>query len=107
MGLQVDVKPALGDKYSRATPFAAAWNAGRVLVREGAAWTRDLCDEVARFTGQNDAHDDQVDALAAAFDLLSEMHVGSPVASAGRRVSADLMRDYAPRDGRGRKNYWG
>lgn len=107
VGLSVDVKPALGDKYSRATPFAAAWNAGRVLVRDGAAWTRDLCDEVARFTGQNDAHDDQVDALAAAFDLLSEMHVGSPVTSTGRRVSADLTRDYAPRDGRGRKNYWG
>jgi predicted phage terminase large subunit-like protein len=107
VGLNVEVKTAVGDKYSRATPLAAAWNAGRVLVREGAAWLPDLCDEVARFTGQGDAHDDQIDALAAAFDLLAEMHVGSPVASAGRRVSADLMRDYAPRDGRGRKNYWG
>ena len=105
VGLQVDVKAALGDKYSRATPLAAAWNAGRVLVREGAAWLPDLCDEIARFTGQNDAHDDQVDALAAAFDLLAEMHVGSGIASTGRRASADLTTDYAPRVGR--KNYWG
>jgi hypothetical protein len=74
-------------------------------VREGAAWLPDLCDEVARFTGQGDAHDDQIDAMAAAFDLLAEMHAGSPVASAGRRVSADLTTDYAPRVGR--KNYWG
>jgi predicted phage terminase large subunit-like protein len=105
VGLQVEVKTAIGDKYARATPLAAAWNAGRVLVREGAAWLPDLCDEVARFTGQGDAHDDQVDALAAAFDLLAEMHVGSGVASTGRRVSADLTTDYAPRVGR--KNYWG
>jgi len=105
VGLQVEVKTAVGDKYSRATPLAAAWNAGRVLVREGAAWLPDLCDEVARFTGQGDAHDDQVDAMAAAFDLLAEMHVGSGVASTGRRVSADLTTDYAPRVGR--KNYWG
>lgn len=106
VGLQVEIKSAVGDKYSRATPLAAAWNAGRVLVREGAAWTPDLCDEIARFTGQNDAHDDQVDALAAAFDLLAEMHAGSPVASAGRRMSADLTHDFAPPQ-RGRKNYWG
>jgi predicted phage terminase large subunit-like protein len=105
VGLQVEVKTAVGDKYSRATPLAAAWNAGRVLVREGAAWLPDLCDEVARFTGQGDAHDDQIDALAAAFDLLAEMHVGSGVASTGRRVSADLTTDYAPRVGR--RNYWG
>jgi predicted phage terminase large subunit-like protein len=105
VGLQVEVKTAVGDKYSRATPLAAAWNAGRVLVREGAAWLPDLCDEVARFTGQSDAHDDQVDAMAAAFDLLAEMHVGSGIASTGRRASADLTTDYAPRVGR--KNYWG
>jgi predicted phage terminase large subunit-like protein len=105
VGLQVEVKAAVGDKYSRATPLAAAWNAGRVLVREGAAWLPDLCDEVARFTGQSDAHDDQVDAMAAAFDLLAEMHAGSGIASTGRRASADLTTDYAPRVGR--KNYWG
>ena len=66
------MRPALGDKFARATPVAAAWNRGDILVRADAAWAESFCDELARFTGQNDPHDDQIDALAAAFDLLAE-----------------------------------
>lgn len=72
------------DKFVRAQPVAAAWNAGRVLVpRTGnavaripgdnmpsPAWVSELVSEVANFTGVEDRHDDQVDALAAAFDVL-------------------------------------
>jgi len=76
VGMSIDVRPALGDKYARATPFAAAWNAGHVYVREGALWAQDFADEIARFTGQSDPHDDQVDAAAAAFDVLAEGRVG-------------------------------
>lgn len=59
-----------GDKFVRAQPVAAAWNAGRVLVPEGAPWASAFVSELAAFTGVNDAHDDQVDALAAAYDEL-------------------------------------
>lgn len=93
VGMSIDVKHALGDKYSRATPFAAAWNAGRVMVPEDAHWSREFVDELGRFTGQNDPHDDQVDAAAAAFDVLAESHdVG--ISSAGRRSTADLREHY-------------
>jgi hypothetical protein len=78
-----------GDKFARAQPVAAAWNAGKVQVpsnvgalaslgspyREMAArdpqaavpWMQPFLDEVCNFTGVADAHDDQVDALAGAF----------------------------------------
>lgn len=65
------VKPiiALGDKFQRAQPVAAAWNAGRVLVPLGAPkWLADFLAEVSVFIGVNDAHDDQVDALSHAWN---------------------------------------
>jgi predicted phage terminase large subunit-like protein len=64
--------PPRGDKFVRATPVAAAWNAGRILLPEpdafDAPWLADFLDVVQNFTGVNDDHDDDVDALAAAFD---------------------------------------
>lgn len=65
----VRVKTASEDKFQRALPAAEAWNAGRILVPSpslGAEWVDGLLDEVCNFTGVKDAHDDQVDALAAA-----------------------------------------
>ena len=74
-----------GDKFARAQPAAAAWNAGKVLLprnmaalgrlgahmRAGAdeavPWVAAFVDEVCNFTGVSDPHDDQVDALAGAF----------------------------------------
>lgn len=73
-GINVEVRAPHGDKFVRAQPFAAAWNAGRVFVPESAPWASEFCDELARFTGISDPHDDQVDAAAAAFDVLGETH---------------------------------
>lgn len=70
-GLPVRDVPAKGDKFVRAQPVAAAWKAGNVLVPEqGASWLDAFVGEVLGFTGVGDTHDDQVDALAAAFDHL-------------------------------------
>lgn len=85
-GLGIIAVPTSADKFIRAQPVAAAWNAGNVrLPRGNPPWMDAFVAEVTSFTGTNDAHDDQVDALAAAFDLLAE----SPpveVASAGTRT---------------------
>src|SRR5690606_15333819 len=69
-GVQVDAVTATGDKFARATPAAAAWNAGKIAVPSEAApqhgaWVAPLLDEVTTFTGLGDPHDDIVDALAA------------------------------------------
>jgi len=93
----LDVRPASADKFVRAQPVALAWNEGRIRVPSRRAFAREevlgagsvdedgddalpewrdlLLDEVAGFTGVNDSHDDQVDALAAAFDVID----GGPV----------------------------
>lgn len=68
MGLPVEAMPATSDKFARAQAVSAAWNAGRIRVPRDAPWAADFVAEVARFTGIGDAHDDQVDALAAAYD---------------------------------------
>ena len=91
--IHVRAVPTTHDKFVRAQPVAAAWNEGKVLVPRDAPWLDAFVAELATFTGMNDAHDDQVDALAAAFDLLKS---GAPIAVAvgGRRTwnraSADL-----------------
>lgn len=64
-------EPAKSDKFVRAQPVAAAWNAGRVLLPEGATWAPAFVSELMTFTGVADKHDDQVDALAAAFAALT------------------------------------
>lgn len=70
-GLRIDAQPARGDKFTRSQPVAAAWNAGKVQVPEDKrAWRDSFITEVCGFTGVGDRHDDQVDALAAAFDAL-------------------------------------
>lgn len=70
---EIRYQTAVGDKYVRAGPVAAAWNAGLVMVPEDAdayPWVNDYLDEMRDFTGVKDAHDDQVDATAPAFDSL-------------------------------------
>lgn len=64
----VDAKAPEGDKYTRAAPVAARVNAGRVLMVR-AAWNRALLDELAVFP--QGEHDDQVDTLSGAYDMLS------------------------------------
>lgn len=66
--------PALGDKFTRALPASAAWNdpeGGRIRVPndvQNAPWVHDFLAEVEKFTGVKDKHDDQVDAMAHAFN---------------------------------------
>lgn len=69
--IKLEVIPMAGDKFVRAQPCAAAWCAGKVLVPEKAPWVDAFLSELGSFTGVEDAHDDQVDALAAAYDLLA------------------------------------
>lgn len=58
----------VGDKFTRAQPVAAAWNAGNVLVPSNAPWLKDFLRELSVFTGVKDEHDDQVDSLAHAYN---------------------------------------
>jgi predicted phage terminase large subunit-like protein len=67
-GVPVKAVPAKDDKFVRAQAVAAAWNAGKVrMPADDTAWSRAFLSEVLLFTGLDDPHDDQVDALAAAF----------------------------------------
>lgn len=73
-GIPIKVLPAKGDKFVRAQSAAAAWNRGDVLLPDPelipTPWLHDFVDVVCNFTGVNDVHDDDVDALAALFDQL-------------------------------------
>lgn len=65
----IHTRPALADKFVRAQPYAASWNAGRVLLPASGGPQIDKFASVhAGFTGLNDAEDDDVDAGAAAHD---------------------------------------
>jgi predicted phage terminase large subunit-like protein len=88
-----------GDKFQRAQAVAAAWNDGRVLVPTSAPWLASLLAEVGSFTGVRDAHDDQVDALAHAWNSLQAGTVR--VAHLNRGPFA-VRRSLAPTDGWGR-----
>jgi predicted phage terminase large subunit-like protein len=61
------------DKYLRAQAVAAAWNEGRILVPNNTDWCTTFVDEVMGFTGLGDRKDDQVDALAHAWNTLSSI----------------------------------
>ena len=67
--------PAIRSKKVRAMPAAAGWNSGRIKVLRDRSWTRDFIREVVTFSGA-DKHDDQVDALAAAYDAI---HATAPI----------------------------
>jgi predicted phage terminase large subunit-like protein len=67
-GIRIDGRTAVLDKFSRAIPVSAAWNSGKIWVPPHAPWLDPFVSEICGFTGVKDRHDDQVDALAAAFD---------------------------------------
>jgi predicted phage terminase large subunit-like protein len=71
-----EVRP-LGDKFTRAQPVSAAWNAGRVRVPTSAAWLAPFLRVVTTFTGVNDATDDDVDALSLGWNW-AEASVSAP-----------------------------
>ena len=62
---------ARADKFIRAQRYAAAWNAGKILLPKSAPWLNDFLAEHAGFTGVNDKRDDLIDAAVAAFDVLA------------------------------------
>lgn len=67
--LLVTEAPVAGDKVTRAQPVAAAWNGGRVLLPMGAVpWVLPFKRVCKAFTGVGDAEDDDVDALAHAWN---------------------------------------
>lgn len=79
-GYVIDAVPPVGDKYTRAQPFATRVNAGRTMMVRG-PWNQALKDEMAMF-GAHAAHDDQVDTLSGGWDMLSEppMHTSTALA---------------------------
>lgn len=87
-GVTIDVQAPRGDKYVRSMPVAAAWNASRISVPSNTAWSNAFVEEILAFTGVGDLHDDQVDALAAAYDQLFPQ-VQTPVAQV---LNLDLRR---------------
>lgn len=75
--------PPIGDKFTRAQPAAAAWNAGRVRVPLFAPWLRDLLYETSQFTGIADRHDDFVDCISLGCGYLLKQPYDTKVATTG------------------------
>lgn len=69
-GLNIQEKPAVGDKMSRALGAAAAWSSGKIRVPKDAPWVDTFLGEILSFTGAGDATDDIVDALVALYDAV-------------------------------------
>ncbi len=72
---------ATADKFTRALPAAAAWNAGRIRLPKnvkGVNWVKGFLTELSTFTGIEDAQDDQVDALAHLVNTFSDHILKSP-----------------------------
>lgn len=61
------------DKFVRSQSVAAVWNDQRIKVpvRGSNPWVDSFVNEVTKFTGVKDAKDDQVDALAHAYNAIS------------------------------------
>lgn len=59
------------DKLTRALAWSPLAEDHKVKLVEG-PWINDFLDEICRFTGRGDHHDDQVDAVSMAVNLLSK-----------------------------------
>lgn len=73
IGLSVVPVKVSGDKFTRAQPYAAAWNQGRVrLPASNPPWMSAFKAEHLAFTGTpTDKHDDQVDTGSLLWQVLS------------------------------------
>lgn len=78
--VEIERMPARHNKWTRSQRTATAWKQGRILVRRGQPWSVLFAREVEYFTGDERGHDDQVDALVSAFDLVE---LCAPVGWAG------------------------
>lgn len=77
--LHVEAVRAATDKFTRAQPASAAWRAGKILIPSyDTDWDGAFVPEITRFTGVNDDHDDQVDALAGAFHPYAAVPTAPP-----------------------------
>ena len=63
-GVKVD-----GDKLMRAEAWSGLAEEGKIVLVNG-PWIDDFVDEACRFTGKGDAHDDQIDAVSLAVQML-------------------------------------
>jgi predicted phage terminase large subunit-like protein len=66
-GYKISISRPTGDKATRAAPFASQVNAGNVFMLRG-DWNRFLLEELGTFPGG--AHDDIVDGLSDAFEIV-------------------------------------
>lgn len=80
-GFKCEARLAVGDKFTRAQPYAASWNDMRVLLPEDVERDSKINIFLAEhlgFTGSDDKEDDQVDAGAALHDLLASAPLVPP-----------------------------
>jgi predicted phage terminase large subunit-like protein len=89
-GMNIDGLIAKADKFMRAVPTAAAWNSGKFKLPARAGWRDVFLNEVCGFTGLKDAHDDLVDAFAAAYDGF-----GPPPATYRPQIHTRIVGDMA------------
>ena len=87
IGVRVKGVRPVGDKFTRAQPYAAAWNSGRVRLPADAPWVAPFLSEHGSFTGTTaDDHDDQVDSGAYAWaELVTQS--GVPQTATGTRAA--------------------
>ena len=78
LGFDFDGHPAIRKKEERADNWAGNASRGHVmLVRpEGNNWIRGFLDEATSFGAVTDAHDDQIDAVSGAFEVLTNLGGG-------------------------------
>lgn len=92
---------ARASKRARAQDVADAWNCGRLMVKQSSDIAmQDALEEVGAFTGEQRAHDDVVDALAAAWrgaqDRMGSL-VGALAASTSKNAPPLSFRNDDPR----------
>jgi predicted phage terminase large subunit-like protein len=61
---------AKDDKFTRALAWAARAEEGKVVLVRG-PWNQELIEEACRFTGKGGTHDDQIDAISLAVEMLA------------------------------------
>ena len=64
------------DKVSRAMPATAAFEGGRILLPRAASWRKNLRTELLSFP--EGRHDDQVDVISYAVQILNGLHASQP-----------------------------
>lgn len=76
-GIAVIARKVVNDKVSRVNAILPIVEGGRVFIPEQAAWVDDFLEETVTFPGGT--HDDQVDAVTMAIDVLSRTSVAADV----------------------------